>query len=122
MADYSRFDATEIKTWTSAVFEKLGAPADDAFALVPGLPRTVTVSSPEIRRAIEEQLHAIVDAVRHFGVNDILMPCTPERVWKAITTSIPKGGATEAAAMPHFDTDEPGASTGSTTDAEGAGL
>jgi len=30
MADYSRFDATEIKQWTSSVFEKLGAPADDA--------------------------------------------------------------------------------------------
>jgi LDH2 family malate/lactate/ureidoglycolate dehydrogenase len=30
MADYSRFDATEIKTWTSTVFERLGAPADDA--------------------------------------------------------------------------------------------
>ncbi len=30
MADYSRFDATEIKKWTSDVFEKLGAPADDA--------------------------------------------------------------------------------------------
>ena len=30
MADYSRFDATEIKTWTSKVFERLGAPADDA--------------------------------------------------------------------------------------------
>jgi L-2-hydroxycarboxylate dehydrogenase (NAD+) len=30
MADYSRFDATEIKTWTSTIFQKLGAPADDA--------------------------------------------------------------------------------------------
>jgi L-2-hydroxycarboxylate dehydrogenase (NAD+) len=30
MADYSRFDATEIKQWTSRVFEKLGAPGDDA--------------------------------------------------------------------------------------------
>ena len=30
MADYSRFDATEIKQWTSSVFEKLGAPVDDA--------------------------------------------------------------------------------------------
>ncbi|MGE3269288.1 MAG: Ldh family oxidoreductase [Chloroflexota bacterium] len=30
MADYSRFDATEIKTWTSSVFEKLGVPSDDA--------------------------------------------------------------------------------------------
>jgi rod shape-determining protein MreB len=32
--------------------------------MVSGLPRTVTVSSPEIRKALEEQLHAIVDAVR----------------------------------------------------------
>ena len=30
-------------------------------------------------------VNAIVDAVRHLGVNDIVMPCTPERVWKAIT-------------------------------------
>jgi LDH2 family malate/lactate/ureidoglycolate dehydrogenase len=30
MADYSRFDATQIKQWTSAVFEKLGAPPKDA--------------------------------------------------------------------------------------------
>jgi rod shape-determining protein MreB len=32
--------------------------------LVSGLPRTVDISSVEIRRAIEEQLHAITDAVR----------------------------------------------------------
>jgi rod shape-determining protein MreB len=32
--------------------------------MVSGLPRTVTVSSTDIRKAIEEQLHAIVDAVR----------------------------------------------------------
>ncbi len=32
--------------------------------MVSGLPRTVTMSSVEIRRAIEEQLHTIVDAVR----------------------------------------------------------
>src|SRR5690606_26814075 len=29
-------------------------------------------------------VNAIVDAVRHFGVNDIEMPCTPMRVWRAI--------------------------------------
>jgi carbon-monoxide dehydrogenase large subunit len=29
-------------------------------------------------------VNAIVDAVRQFGVNDIQMPCTPERVWRAI--------------------------------------
>jgi aerobic carbon-monoxide dehydrogenase large subunit len=61
-------------------------------------------------------VNAIVDAVRDRGVHDIQMPCTPERVWKAINTSSPKGGSTEAAAMPHFDGSEPGQST-----TEGAG-
>ena len=32
-------------------------------------------------------VNAVVDAVRHLGVNDIQMPCTPERVWKAINTA-----------------------------------
>ena len=32
--------------------------------MVSGLPRTVTISSSEIRQAIEEQVHAIIDAVR----------------------------------------------------------
>jgi carbon-monoxide dehydrogenase large subunit len=31
-------------------------------------------------------VNAIVDAVRHFGVSDIQMPCTPMRVWQAIRT------------------------------------
>ncbi len=48
-------------------------------------------------------VNAIVDAVRHLGVNDIVMPCTPERVWRAINHS-GGGGAdpTEESAMPHF--------------------
>ncbi|HEU5083387.1 MAG TPA: xanthine dehydrogenase family protein molybdopterin-binding subunit [Acidimicrobiales bacterium] len=29
-------------------------------------------------------VNAIVDAVRHLGVQDVEMPCTPERVWRAI--------------------------------------
>ncbi|MGO1165841.1 MAG: xanthine dehydrogenase family protein molybdopterin-binding subunit [Janibacter sp.] len=29
-------------------------------------------------------VNAVVDALRPFGVNDITMPCTPERVWRAI--------------------------------------
>ncbi len=51
-------------------------------------------------------VNAIVDAVRHLGVNDILMPCTPERVWRAINQS-GAGGAepTEETAMPHFTSD-----------------
>jgi carbon-monoxide dehydrogenase large subunit len=29
-------------------------------------------------------VNAVVDALRPFGVNDIRMPATPERVWRAI--------------------------------------
>ena len=29
-------------------------------------------------------VNAIVDAVRHLGVRDVEMPCTPERIWRAI--------------------------------------
>jgi carbon-monoxide dehydrogenase large subunit len=29
-------------------------------------------------------INAVVDAIRQFGVNDIRMPATPERVWRAI--------------------------------------
>ena len=29
-------------------------------------------------------VNAVVDAVRHLGVNDVQMPCTPERVWRAL--------------------------------------
>jgi carbon-monoxide dehydrogenase large subunit len=31
-------------------------------------------------------VNAIVDALRQYGVDDVLMPCTPERVWRAINT------------------------------------
>ena len=67
-------------------------------------------------------VNAVVDAVRHLGVNDIQMPCTPERVWKAINGP-GSGGATEGAAMPHFESggaagnqEQPG-----TASTEGAG-
>jgi len=43
------------------------------------------------------------------------MPCTPERVWRAIHAS-DGGEPTEGAAMPHFDADETG-----TRSTEGAG-
>jgi carbon-monoxide dehydrogenase large subunit len=34
---------------------------------------------------------AVVDALRPYGVNDVRMPCSPERVWKAIQDA--RGGA-----------------------------
>ena len=41
-------------------------------------------------------INAIVDALRPLGVNDIVMPATPERVWRAIQTG--DGGADRATA------------------------
>src|SRR5271166_4595997 len=32
-------------------------------------------------------VNSIVDALRPFGIRDITMPCTPERVWRAIDTA-----------------------------------
>ncbi|WP_110183228.1 xanthine dehydrogenase family protein molybdopterin-binding subunit [Nocardioides solisilvae] len=61
-------------------------------------------------------VNAVVDAVRHLGVNDVRMPCTPERVWRAIQDARAAQEPTEPAAMPHFDADEPGRSS-----TEGAG-
>jgi carbon-monoxide dehydrogenase large subunit len=67
-------------------------------------------------------VNAVVDALRPFGVHDIRMPCTPERVWRAINEA-GSGGATEGAAMPHF---EAGGASGNqeqpgTSSTEGAG-
>ncbi|KQY55447.1 MULTISPECIES: xanthine dehydrogenase family protein molybdopterin-binding subunit [unclassified Nocardioides] len=58
-------------------------------------------------------VNAVVDAIRQFGVNDVRMPCTPERVWKAINDGGGGDKTTEAAA-PHFD------DSGDTAIADGA--
>ena len=59
-------------------------------------------------------VNAVVDALRPFGVNDIRMPATPERVWRAIHEG--GGGAHRAA---EGTTAYGGAST-STSDGSGA--
>jgi carbon-monoxide dehydrogenase large subunit len=49
-------------------------------------------------------VNAVVDALRPFGVSDVRMPCTPERIWKAIHSRGAGGDEpTENDAMPHFD-------------------
>jgi carbon-monoxide dehydrogenase large subunit len=37
-------------------------------------------------------VNAIVDALRQFGVDDVRMACTPERIWRAIQDAGSKGG------------------------------
>jgi carbon-monoxide dehydrogenase large subunit len=34
--------------------------------------------------------NAVIDAVAHLGVRHIDMPCTPERVWRAISAAPPQ--------------------------------
>ena len=60
-------------------------------------------------------VNAVVDAIRHLGVNDIQMPCTPERVWRAISHT-GGGGAepTEESAEPHFAAGAPNQDPGET--------
>ncbi|MDC5696368.1 xanthine dehydrogenase family protein molybdopterin-binding subunit [Intrasporangium calvum] len=57
-------------------------------------------------------VNAIVDALRPMGVHDVPMPCTPERVWRAIQS----GGSTRQVessgdAQPHFDPAAPNQDT-----------
>jgi carbon-monoxide dehydrogenase large subunit len=53
-------------------------------------------------------VNAVVDALRPMGVNDIQMPCTPERVWKAVQSAgSSAGGSTTEDAQPHFGAGAP---------------
>ena len=51
---------------------------------------------------------SVLDAVRHLGVRDVEMPCTPQRVWRAIQAG--QGRATQETPV---DTHSPGAGLGS---------
>ena len=57
-------------------------------------------------------VNAIVDAVRHLGVNDIVMPCTPGAGVAGDQRGRRRWAPPTGAAMPHFDTDEPAAQHG----------
>jgi aerobic carbon-monoxide dehydrogenase large subunit len=64
-------------------------------------------------------VNAIVDALRPLGVSDIRMPCTPERVWRAIQSAgTQQADATTDSAQPHF---EEGAPNQDVPDAGGGG-
>jgi len=116
--------------WEEAVYDDSGTLVSGSFVdyLLPTAADTITfdidhTTSPSTTNTLGTKgvgeagtiastpavVNAVVDAVRHLGINDIQMPCTPERVWKAIQGA-GGGGAdsTEGAAMPHFDQAEPG--------------
>ncbi len=109
--------------WEEAVYDDAGTLVSGSFTdyLLPTAADTISfdidhTTSPSLTNTLGTKgvgeagtiastpavVNAVVDAVRHLGIDDITMPCTPERVWRAIQ-GVAGGGATEGAAMPHFD-------------------
>jgi carbon-monoxide dehydrogenase large subunit len=76
MADYLLPAASDLPAFTT---DRTESPATSNPLGVKGVGEAGTIAStPAV-------VNAIVDAVRHLGVNDIEMPCTPRRVWSAIS-------------------------------------
>ncbi|HEY0807329.1 MAG TPA: molybdopterin cofactor-binding domain-containing protein, partial [Pseudonocardiaceae bacterium] len=83
-ADYLLPSAVDLPTFTT---DRTETPATTNPLGVKGVGEAGTIAStPAV-------VNAIVDAVRHLGVSDIEMPCTPMRVWRAIGAARNGGGA-----------------------------
>jgi carbon-monoxide dehydrogenase large subunit len=84
LADYLVPSAADLPSYVTA---RTSSPADNRLG-VKGVGEAGTIAStPAV-------VNAIIDALRPFGVSDITMPCTPERVWRAISSgSSSAGGA-----------------------------
>jgi len=77
LADYLVPSAADLPEF---VTDRTETPATSNVLGVKGVGEAGTIAStPAV-------VNAVVDAVRHFGVSDIQMPCTPMRVWQAIRT------------------------------------
>jgi aerobic carbon-monoxide dehydrogenase large subunit len=83
LADYLVPSAADLPSYVTSRTE---SPADNRLG-VKGVGEAGTIAStPAV-------VNAIVDALRPFGVRDVTMPCTPERVWRAIQGAGENGGA-----------------------------
>jgi carbon-monoxide dehydrogenase large subunit len=83
LADYLVPSAADLPSYNTARTE---SPAGNRLG-VKGVGEAGTIAStPAV-------VNAIVDALKPFGVRDITMPCTPERVWRAIEASSSGGAA-----------------------------
>ncbi len=89
LADYLVPAATDLPSY---VTDRTESPAANRLG-VKGVGEAGTIAStPAV-------VNAIIDALRPFGIKDIEMPCTPERVWRAIQTA--QGGEQASAAEQH---------------------
>jgi carbon-monoxide dehydrogenase large subunit len=89
LADYLVPAASDLPSYVTGRTE---SPADTALG-AKGVGEAGTIAStPAV-------VNSIVDALRPFGIHDITMPCTPERVWRAIQDA--RGGEQASAAEQH---------------------
>jgi carbon-monoxide dehydrogenase large subunit len=83
LADYLVPSAADLPSY---VTDRTESPAGNRLG-VKGVGEAGTIAStPAV-------VNAIVDALRPFGIRDVTMPCTPERVWRAIQNAQGNGGA-----------------------------
>jgi carbon-monoxide dehydrogenase large subunit len=84
VADYLLPSAADLPTF---VTDRTETPATSNPLGVKGVGEAGTIAStPAV-------INAVVDALRPFGVNDMAMPATPERVWRALHGGADGGGA-----------------------------
>ena len=89
LADYLVPSASDLPSY---VTDRTESPAANRLG-VKGVGEAGTIAStPAV-------VNAIVDALRPLGIRDITMPCTPERVWRAIQNA--RGGSSGSAAEQH---------------------
>jgi carbon-monoxide dehydrogenase large subunit len=99
LVDYTLPSASDLPSFTT---DRTETPATSNPLGVKGVGEAGTIAStPAI-------VNGVIDAVRHLGVQQVEMPCTPQRVWRAIQEA--QGRATEETPV---DTHSPGAGLGS---------
>jgi len=82
--DYTPPSAADLPSFTT---DRTVTPSTDNPLGVKGVGEAGTIAStPAV-------VNAIVDALRPFGVTDVPMPCTPERVWRAVRDGKQSGRA-----------------------------
>jgi carbon-monoxide dehydrogenase large subunit len=87
MADYLVPSAADLPDF---VTDRTETPADNPLG-VKGVGEAGTIAStPAV-------VNAVVDALRPLGVHDVRMPCTPQRVWEAVTAAQSSGTADQEA-------------------------
>ncbi|HYS32452.1 MAG TPA: xanthine dehydrogenase family protein molybdopterin-binding subunit [Streptosporangiaceae bacterium] len=88
LADYLVPSAADLPSY---ITDRTESPADNRLG-VKGVGEAGTIAStPAV-------VNAIVDALRPLGVRDVTMPCTPERVWRALQTAAGNGADSKGGA------------------------